>query len=68
MSSGFLTRSDTNRAEQPQRMAKGLNFLIYVVDGLYNLCSEYKGADQLHSYREADLRLCFCICKRQVFS
>ena len=27
-----------------------------------------KGADQLHGYREADLRLCFCMCKKPVFS
>ena len=25
--------------------------------------SEHKGADQLRGYREADLRLCFRICK-----
>ena len=31
------------------------------------MCSENKGADQLHSYREADLRLCFRICKMLVF-
>ena len=31
------------------------------------LCSENK-AHQLHSYCTADLRLCFCICKKQVFS
>ena len=33
------------------------------VEGLYYLCSENKGADQLRGYREADLRLCFRICK-----
>ena len=27
-SSGFPTRSDTNRAVQPQKMARGLEFLI----------------------------------------
>ena len=27
------------------------------------LCSENKGADQLRGYREADLRLCFRLCK-----
>ena len=27
-----------------------------------------KGADQLRGYREADLRLCFRICKKLVFS
>ena len=32
------------------------------------MCSENKGADQLCGYREADLRLCFRICKNPVFS
>ena len=32
------------------------------------MCSENKGADQLRGYREADLRLCFRICKKLVFS
>ena len=32
------------------------------------LCSENKGADQLRSYSEADLRLCFRICKKKRFS
>ena len=40
----------------------GLKFRIYEVEGLYYLCSENKGADQLCGYREADLRLCFRIC------
>ena len=31
-------------------------------------CGENKGADQLRGYREADLRLCFRICKKPVFS
>ena len=35
---------------------------------MYYLCSENKGADQLRGYREADLRLCFRICKTFVFS
>ena len=55
MSSGFLTRSDTNQAVQPQRMARGLKFQIYVVEGLYFLCSENKGADQLCGYPQANL-------------
>ena len=38
------------------------------MEGLYYLCSENKGADQLRGYREADLRLCFPICKKPVFS
>ena len=36
--------------------------------GMYHLCSENKGTDQLYGYREADLRLCFRICKKPVFS
>ena len=30
---------------------------------MYYLCSENQGADQLRGYREADQRLCFCICR-----
>ena len=64
----FPNRSDTNWAELPQKMARGLKFQIYEVEGLYYLCRENKGADQLRGYREADLRLCFRICKNPVFS
>ena len=32
------------------------------------LCSENKGADQLRGNSESDLRLCFCICKKLIFS
>ena len=49
-------------------MAKGLKFRIQVVEGLYYPYSENKGTDQLRSYCAADLRLCFRICKRPVFS
>ena len=38
------------------------------VEGLYYPSSENKGADQLRGNREADLRLCFRICKKAVFS
>ena len=31
------------------------------------LSSENKGADQLRGYREADLRLCFRLCRLLVF-
>ena len=64
----FPTRSDTNRAVQSLNMARGLKFRIQKVVGLYYPCSENKGADQLRGYREADLRLCFRICKMLVFS
>ena len=49
-------------------MLRDFKFLIQEVEGLYNLCSEYKGTDKLCSYCAANLRLCFRICKRQVFS
>ena len=49
-------------------MARCLKFRIYEVEGLYYLCSENKGADQLRGDRKADLRLCFRICKNPVFS
>ena len=65
---GFPTRSDTNRAVQLNKMPRGLKFRIQIEDGLYYPCSENKGADQLHSYCAADLRLCFCIYKKPVFS
>ena len=59
---------DTNRAVQLQKMARGLKIRIKEVEGLYYPCSDNKGADQLHSYCAADLRLCFRICKKPVFS
>ena len=65
---GFSTRSDTNRAVQLQKMARDFKFRILEVEGLYYPCSENKGADQLRGYREVDLRLCFRICKKPVFS
>ena len=55
----FPTWSDTNRAAQPQKIARGLKFRIKVVEGLYYTCSENKGADQLRGYREADLVFVF---------
>ena len=60
--------SDTNRAVQPQKMARAMKFRIYVVEGSYYPYSENKGADQLCNYCAADLCLCFRICKKPVFS
>ena len=68
LSSGFPTRSNTNRVVQSKKMARCLKFWFYEVEGLYYPCSENKGADQLRGYREADLRLSFRICKKPVFS
>ena len=49
-------------------MARGLTFRIQVEEVLYYPGSENKGANQLRGYREADLRLCFRIYKKPVFS
>ena len=58
-SSGFATRSGTNRPAQSQKQARGLKFWLYVEEEFYYPSSENKGADQLRNYCEADLRLCF---------
>ena len=63
----FSNRSDTNRPVQLQKQARSLKFWIYVEEELYYSSSEIKGADQLRGYREADLRLCFRICRLLVF-
>ena len=60
-------QSHTNRAVQAQKTARSMKFRIKEVEGLYYLCSENKGADQLRGDREADLHLCFRICKLLVF-
>ena len=49
-------------------MVRGLKFRISEKEGLYYPYSENKGADQLRGYREADLRLCFRLCKNPVFT
>ena len=64
----FSNRSDTNRAVEAQKMARGLKFRIQEEEGLNFPSSENKGADQLRGYHEADLHLCFRICRLLVFS
>ena len=39
--------SDTNGSILPQKLARCLRLCIEVVEGLYYLCSENKGTDQL---------------------
>ena len=51
-----------------QEMARRLKFRIKEVEEQYCLRSEGKGADQIPGDREANLRLCSRICKRQIFS
>ena len=61
-------RSDINQPVQSQKQARSMKFWIKEEEGLYYMCSENKGADQLSSYCTADLRLCFHLCKLLVFS
>ena len=63
----FPNSSDTNRPVQAQKNTRGLKFWLYVEEILY-YPSENKGADQLRSYRKADLCLCFRISRLLVFS
>ena len=63
-----VIRADTNRAVQSHKMVRGLKFGIWTVEVLYYLCSENKCADRVRSYCAADLRLCFRICIKPVFS
>ena len=64
---GFPSWFDTNRDVQPHGKARGSKFRINEVEGSYYPCPENKGADQLHGYRAADLRLCFAYAKNGVF-
>ena len=67
-SSRFPTRSDINGSVQSQKMVKSLKFRIKEEEKFYYPSGETKGADQLRSYCESNLRLCFRICKIPVFS
>ena len=67
-SSGFPTRYDINGPVKSQKKGRSLKFWIQVEEGLYYLSIENKGTDQLRSYFEADLRLCFRIGKNPIFS
>ena len=51
-----------------QRARVALKNFLRLSERLYYLYSANKGTDQLRGYREADLRLCFRICKKPVFS
>ena len=52
--------SDINLAVQLHKMASGLKSWFWEVEGLFYLCSENKGVDQLGgNNRSADQHLCF---------
>ena len=63
----FPNRSDKNRPVQLKKLARILKFWIYVQEELYYPSSGNKGADQLRGNREANLRLCFRLCRLLVF-
>ena len=63
----FPNRSDINQTVQSQKRARSLKFWSSVEEELYYPSSENKGADQLRGYREAELRLCFRLCRLLVF-
>ena len=65
---GFLTKSGTNLAVQPQKIVIGFKFWIKEVEELYYLCSKNKDADQLCGYSATDLHICFCIYAKSRFS
>ena len=64
LSSGFLIRSDTNQAVQPQKMVC-LNFGVGKKGNCTIYVAKNKGTNKLCGYR-TDLHLCFRICKEQV--
>ena len=66
-SSGIPSRSDTNLPVQLQKMARSLNFRTWKSVEWYYPFSENKRADQLRSYCEGDLHLCFHIGKNLVY-
>ena len=66
-SSGFPTRSDTNRAVQPQKIYyQRLEISALGRRGI--ILSVKRNTKALISCAVADLRLCFRICKNPVFS
>ena len=62
------TRSDTNRAVQSQKIARSSKFRMKEEEELNYPCNENKDVDQLRGYREADLCLCFHLCRLFVFT
>ena len=57
---GFPARSDTKLAVQSQKMVRDFRFLMV----WYCLYCKNKGAEKLHGYPAADLRLVFRIYKK----
>ena len=57
-STGFPTRSHTNRPVQSQKQALGLELRIYLEE-FYYPCSENKGADQCAVTAQAQLICAF---------
>ena len=54
-------------SQVPHKLAKGIEILDLESRGMYYLCGENKGPDQLSGYPAADLRLCFHIMQEAGF-
>ena len=65
---GCAATEDGWRLEILDLGSRGFYYLCFYYLWFYYLWSKNKGAAQLHGYRAADLHLCFCICKKQIFS
>ena len=64
----FPTRSYTNRPVESQKKARSLKFQIKMKRDCTICVAKTKALNQLCSYCEADLHLCFRIVKNQFFS
>ena len=61
------TRADTKPGYTVTEDGQRLEILDLESRGIVHPCCENKGADKLRSYCEADLRLCFRLCRLLVF-
>ena len=62
----FPNRSDTSQVVRSQKQARSLKFWILNVEALFYPIAKTKAL--ITCYREADLHLCFRICRLLVFS
>ena len=65
---GFRPGPTQIRLPPLRKLLEAWNFVFRKERDCTIRCSENKGPDQLRGYREADLCLCFRICKNPVFS
>ena len=66
LSTGFLTRSKTNQAVQPQKIVRSFKFQINEVEALYYPCSKIKLLISCTVTAQLTCTFVFRICKKQV--